>query len=90
MGSSAHNVLFGRLRWGRGQWFMGTHPCYAVASSIFRMFERPICVGGILILAGYAYGGLRGDARYEDGSFRSDLRRWQLGRLARLVTGGVR
>src|SRR5690606_6889316 len=40
MGSSEKNIIHGRLRWGRGQWFMGTHPLYIMASGINRMRER--------------------------------------------------
>jgi poly-beta-1,6-N-acetyl-D-glucosamine synthase len=89
MGSSDGNVLRGRLRLGRGQWFMGTHPIYLVGSALFRMLERPYVVGGILIVCGYLRAMLWRLPRYEDQRFRSELRRWQLGRLRRSLLGRV-
>src|SRR5436189_3614691 len=41
MGSSHKSVFHGRLRWGRGQFFMGTHPLYLLAIAAYRMAERP-------------------------------------------------
>ena len=86
MGSSDRNVYRGRLRWGRGQWFMGSVPSYVLASSVFRMRERPYLIGGALIFVGYLLGALRFDPRYEDLRFRSELQRWQRERLRRLIT----
>lgn len=81
MGSSHKNIFHGRMRWGRGQWFMGTHPLYIIASGVFRMRERPFVIGGLLIIAGYFEGMLIGMPRYENGEFRKHLHSWQLKRL---------
>lgn len=81
MGSSARSIYHGRLRWGAGQYFMGTHPLYAMAIAAFRSVERPWVVGGLLILAGYLAGYLRHKPRYDDPAFRRHLRQWQLRRL---------
>ena len=81
MGSSHRSVYYGRMRWGRGQWFMGTHPLYILASGIFRMRERPYVIGGILIVAGYVQAWLKGKPRYDDLEFRRHLHSWQLKRL---------
>ncbi|MEO0652308.1 MAG: glycosyltransferase, partial [Planctomycetota bacterium] len=88
MGSSDRSVYRGRLRWGRGQWFMGSHPAYMVASAVWRMLERPRIVGGALILCGYFAGMLRRDERYADPLFRRELQRWQLDRLGAVVGAG--
>lgn len=81
MGSSHQNIYHGRMRWGRGQWFMGTHPLYILASGVFRMRERPYLVGGLLIIAGYLQAWWLAQPRYEDPRFRQYLHRWQLKRL---------
>lgn len=81
MGSSFKSIFHGRLRWGRGQYFMGTHPLYALAISVYRMAERPFVLGGICILAGYLGAALRRARRYDDPQFREHLHRWQLRRL---------
>lgn len=91
MGSSDRSVYRGRLRWGRGQWFMGSSFAYVVASGIFRMREKPYVLGGLAIIAGFLHAALRREPRYEDADFRRELRRWQRGRLRALLSGrGVR
>jgi hypothetical protein len=91
MGSSDRSILRGRLRWGRGQWFMGSSLPHVIASGVFRMREKPYVIGGILIIAGYLLAALRGGARYDDPGFRADLRAWQRQRLRDLLRGrGVR
>lgn len=87
MGSSVKNIFTGRLRWGRGQFFMGTHWLYILAIAGYRMLERPWCVGGMLILIGYLSAALRRLPRYEDLEFRRHLRTWQLRRLRGLFGG---
>ena len=88
MGSSDRSVYRGRVRLGRGQWFMGSHPLYHMASSIFRMKEKPYVVGGVLMLWGYLKAFVTCEPRYDDLEFRRELRRWQMGRLSRLVRKG--
>jgi glycosyltransferase involved in cell wall biosynthesis len=81
MGSSDSSVYRGRMRLGKGIWFMGYHPLYAIASGIFRMHERPYVVGGLIIIAGYFYAALRRERRYDDPEFIRHLRRWQMDKL---------
>lgn len=81
MGSSVRSIYTGRLRWGYGQYFMGTHPLYLVGIGLFRMLERPWLVGGLLIVSGYVWAWLRCSPRYDDTEFRRFLRQWQLARL---------
>jgi glycosyltransferase involved in cell wall biosynthesis len=87
MGSSDRSVYRGRLRWGRGQWFMGSWFPYVLASGVFRMREKPYGIGGLLVVLGYLQAALRREPRYRDLVFRQDLRRWQRGRLGRLLRG---
>jgi cellulose synthase/poly-beta-1,6-N-acetylglucosamine synthase-like glycosyltransferase len=87
MGSSDRSVYRGRLRWGRGQWFMGSSLPYVVASGLFRMREKPYGIGGLLIIAGYLGAALRRAPRYEDRELRRDLRRWQRRRLLDVLRG---
>jgi len=85
MGSSDKNVLRGRIRWGKGQWFMGSSLPYIVASAFFRMLEKPVGIGGLCILWGYLQGMLRHEPRFEVPGFRENLQRWQRERLVNLV-----
>ena len=88
MGASETSVYRGRLRHGRGQWFMGSTFPYVLASGIFRMRERPYVIGGFLIVVGYLAAALSSAPRYEDPAFRSELRRWQWARMVGLLRGG--
>ena len=87
MGSSDKNVYRGRLRWGRGIWFMGYHPLYALASGVFRMREKPFVIGGLLIIAGYLGAAIKRAPRYDNMEFRQHLHRWQLGQIRKLFSG---
>lgn len=89
MGSSDKNVLRGRLRWGRGQWFMGSTLPYIAASAAWRTCEKPYIIGGLCILLGYLHGMLCLQSRYDYPGFREELRRWQYARLTHLLTRGV-
>ncbi len=81
MGSSHKGIVTGRLRWGRGQYFMGTHPLFVLAIGLYRMFEKPFLVGGICIVAGYVKAMWEGMERYDDPEFRRSLHAWQFERL---------
>lgn len=81
MGSSHKGILTGRLRWGRGQYFMGTHPLFIFAIAFYRMFEKPYFIGGSCIAAGYFKAMSEGMKRYEDSEFRKSLHAWQFERL---------
>ena len=87
MGSSFRSVYHGRLRWGRGQHFMGTHPLYLLGIAAYRTFERPRGLGGVCILAGYLGQVLRRRPRYDAPGFRRHLHRWQLSELRRRLFG---
>ena len=78
MGSSFRGVYHGRLRWGFGQYFMGTHPLYLLLITLYRMFERPWVLGGLCIFWGYTRAWLRRQPRYDDPEFRRFLHAWQL------------
>ena len=60
MGTSHKNWWTGRVRWGFGQYFMGTTPAYMLAAATYRMTRPPLVVGGIAMLKGYFGGMLRG------------------------------
>ena len=77
MGASHRGILTGRMRHGRGQWFMGTSFVYMTASAVYRMTRPPLVTGGAAMLAGYLQGLVQRKPRYEDREFRSFLHRWQ-------------
>jgi glycosyltransferase involved in cell wall biosynthesis len=76
MGSSENGIIAGRVRHGRGQYFMGTNPVYMLASATFRTLFKPYVVGGAAMMWGYVRSALRGEKRYENPEFRRYLRRY--------------
>lgn len=90
MGSSDSSVFRGRVRLGRGVWFMGYHPLYAIASGLFRMHERPYVIGGLIIVASYLYAALCREPQFADEDFIRALRRWQWQQLRMLPTRVLR
>lgn len=85
MGSSQKSIYVGRLRWGRGQYFMGTHPLYMLCIFLFRSVEKPYFIGGFLILLGYLWAWARRLPRYENPAFRQSLHAWQYQRVIGLL-----
>jgi biofilm PGA synthesis N-glycosyltransferase PgaC len=77
MGTSHKNWWTGRMRWGAGQYFMGTDPLYMLASALYRMTRPPLLMGGAAMLWGYYKAMLQNNPRYEDHEFRKFLRRYQ-------------
>jgi glycosyltransferase involved in cell wall biosynthesis len=77
MGSSQHGIYTGRQRHGFGQFFMGTGPIYMLASSVFRMLERPYVLGGIAMYWGYLKCYFNNSPRLEDKELTSFIRRFQ-------------
>ena len=84
MGSSQRNIWVGRLRWGRGKYFMGSAWYYVFAASLYRTFTRPYFIGGLGIALGYLQAWVRRHPRYHDREYRDYLRRFE--RLS-LLTG---
>jgi len=81
MGSSDKNVYWGRVRLGKGIWFMGYHPLYALAVGVFRMHEKPRVIGGLIIFFAYCWAALKQEPRYPDEKFRAYLQKWQMERI---------
>ncbi|MGQ9919956.1 MAG: glycosyltransferase family 2 protein [Desulfobacca sp.] len=50
---SSFGAVRGRMIWGRGAYAIGSHPFFALARGIFRMFERPWLIGGLAFLWGF-------------------------------------
>jgi len=79
-----------RARWeeGRGAHFMGYRPEFLCVRAAYRMiFERPPGIGGLLLMAGYAWAALRGGPRVPDTAAVAALQAEQRARLRALARG---
>ena len=81
MGSSQQNIKVGRVRWGRGKYFMGSAPYYVLASALYRSLEPPYLYGGLGISWGYLRAALTGHPRYDNPEYRRYLRRFERAQL---------
>jgi hypothetical protein len=77
LGSSHISLWHGRMRWGKGKYFMGSTLYYTVAVSLYRMCERPYLVGGLGILCGFLQATLTREARMTDPDYLRELRRFE-------------
>ena len=78
MGSSEISFWEGRLRWGRGKYFMGSRLYYVLVISIYRMFERPFITSGVGILVGYLRAVLKHEPRYDNPEYLRFFRKYEL------------
>lgn len=83
MGSSDKGIHVGRARHGRGQYYMGTHPAFLLASAASRLNDRPIVTGSLAMIYGYCRAAIFEQKRYDDPEFRQFLRSFQLACLRR-------
>lgn len=77
MGSSEISFWEGRLRWGRGKYFMGSRFYYVFVIAIYRMFERPYVISGIGILVGYLLALQKRESRYDNPDYLRFFRRYE-------------
>lgn len=78
MGSSHKGIWTGRKRWGRGKYYMGSHPLYVLAVAAYRMAERPWIVGGLGIAVGYFSALITRKPKYSDCECRQYIRRYEM------------
>ena len=83
MGSSHVSLWNGRIRWGRGKYFMGSSAPYMAAVALYRMAERPYLLSGLGILWGYIKARLENEPRIDDQSYLNYLWRFERESLLR-------
>ena len=79
-----------QARWeeGRGNAYMGYLPSWLLVRAAYRsLVEKPPILGGIVLLAGYAWARIRRLPQIDDEAARAELRAEQRARLAGLFRG---
>jgi hypothetical protein len=77
-GASGKGILYGRVRAGFGQWFMGGSPLYYLAVAVHRSLSYPPVLGSLALQYGFWKSAIVGAPRYPDQEFRRFVRRFQL------------
>lgn len=79
MGSSQKNINKGRIRHGKGQYHIGTHPVFFLASSAFRSFkQKPYVIGTLYSIFGYLKAAYDGENRFGDKDLTKFIQDYQL------------
>ena len=79
MGSSQKNIYRGRIRHGKGQYHIGTHPLFFLASSGFRSFkQKPYVTGTLFSIFGFLKAYVTGEERFGDKDMVKFVRSYQM------------
>ena len=55
MGTAGGSELQARFHYGKKDYFLGGHPLWQLFRGTFQMTKRPYVIGGLALLAGYAW-----------------------------------
>lgn len=85
MGTADRSPVKARFRHGQEDYYVGNHPLWEVARSLFQMKNQPLLVGGLSLLCGYTYAWLFGKHNPIPAELRSFHRREQMNRIRNLL-----
>ncbi|MBM4286588.1 MAG: glycosyltransferase family 2 protein [Deltaproteobacteria bacterium] len=85
MGWSEKSPYTTWIRSGNALYFMGAHPLWVLASSVYHFQDYPYVIGGLCTILGYLQALLKGAKPYDDREFRNFLWKWQLKKLSELL-----
>lgn len=90
MGTAATTELGSRFHYGKKDYVLGGHPLWQLFRCAFQMTKKPYVVGGLALLAGYAWSWASGAERVVSRELMAFHRAEQLRRLKFLVQRGLR
>jgi biofilm PGA synthesis N-glycosyltransferase PgaC len=85
MGTADRSVLRARLNHGEKDFLVGGHPGWQMLRSVFQMRQKPLVLGGVCLMAGYAWAWARGLQSPVPQDLRAFHRAEQLQRLRAFV-----
>jgi len=88
--SANYGVLRARFKDGRKDYVLGAHPLWVLFRGVYQMTRKPRVLGGCCLTAGYLWSWVRRRERAMDADLIAFRRRWQMGRLRRLLAGWFR
>jgi biofilm PGA synthesis N-glycosyltransferase PgaC len=83
---SEDGLLHDRVKHGMACYISGYHPLFVLASSLYRMTQKPYIIGSAAVLYGYLKAHLTHPPRLEDQSYVAYIRGQQLRRLLGMQT----
>jgi hypothetical protein len=87
MGTADRNLLRARFRHGQEEYLVGGHPLWQLLRGVFQMKNRPMLVGGLCLMAGYANAWATRKSSPIPAALREFHRREQMERLQLLLFG---
>jgi biofilm PGA synthesis N-glycosyltransferase PgaC len=88
MGTADRGVLRARFHHGEKDYLVGGHPLWQVLRGLFQMRNRPVLLGGLCLIAGYANAWVWRKPTTVPRELREFHRQEQLNRLRRLIGVG--
>lgn len=88
MGTAGTGVLGARFHYGKKDYFLGGHPLWQLFRGTFQMAKPPYLVGGLALMAGYAWCWASRKPRAVSRELMQFHRGEQLSRLKRTFAGG--
>ena len=85
MGTAGGSELGARFHYGKKDYFLGGHPLWQLFRGTFQMAKRPYVLGGLCLLAGYAWCWVKGTERPVSAQLMKFHRGEQLRRLKELL-----
>jgi biofilm PGA synthesis N-glycosyltransferase PgaC len=89
MGTAQHSLMMARFKSGTKDYMFGNHPIWEFFRVLYQMTKRPVVIGGLALLAGYASGFIRNVQRPVSRELVAFTRREQMRRLRRFVKSKV-
>jgi len=86
MGTADRSPVKARFRHGQEDYYVGNHPLWELARSLFQMKNRPLILGGLSLLFGYTYAWLAGKPNPIPAELRSFHRREQRERIQKMLS----
>jgi hypothetical protein len=90
MGTADASEVQARFHYGKKDYFLGGHPLWQLFRGTFQMAKRPYVIGGLALIAGYAWCWVRRTERPVSQQLMQFHRGEQLARLRALLTRQVR
>jgi glycosyltransferase involved in cell wall biosynthesis len=87
MGTAEQGLILSKLKNGRKDYIIGNHPVWELFRAAYQATRKPYVVGSLMLLSGYFGSVLRRVKRPVSDEFVSFVRREQMLRLRRILTG---
>lgn len=86
IGTGNNSTLMALFKQGRKDYFLGNHPLWEVFRTFYQMTKKPYVMGGLLLLFGFAYAGVKKTERPISKELMEFVRKEQMHRLKAFIS----